>query len=90
MICFFYFLLIYNCQFIIGSIHKNYCKKQKRMAVKNNRGKEKGSEYYQANKDIIKEKPNSKYKNVTEERKEAKKSITRIGIKNKRKCKLKC
>ena len=34
---------------------------------------EKTAKYYQANKDVIKEKPNSKYKNLTYEEKEAKK-----------------
>ena len=36
------------------------------MAVK------KATEYYQANKDVIKEKANSKYNNLTEEEKEKK------------------
>ena len=30
-------------------------------------GKEKAAEYYLANKDVIKEKSNSKYKNLSEE-----------------------
>ena len=55
----------------------------------NNYGKETAAEYYQANKDTIKEKTNSKYNNLTKEEKEAKKSIARIGIKNERKCKRK-
>ena len=33
-------------------------------------GKEKAAEYYQANKDVIKEKANNKYKNLSEEEKE--------------------
>ena len=47
----------------------------------NGGGKEKATEYYQANKDVIKEKAKSKYKNLIEKEKDAKKSITRIGIK---------
>ena len=35
-------------------------------------GKEKAAEYYQANKDVIKEKANNKYKNLTKEEKKAK------------------
>ena len=37
-----------------------------------NGGKERDAKYYQDNKDIIKDKANSKYKNLTEEGKEAK------------------
>ena len=36
-----------------------------------NSGKEKAAEYYKNNKDVIKEKANSKYKNLAEEEKEA-------------------
>ena len=39
-------------------------------------GKEKAAEYYQGNQDVIKEKANSKYKNLTEEEKEAKKEYS--------------
>ena len=49
--------------------------------IYDNGGKENTTEYYQANKDVIKEKANSKYNNLTKEYKEAKKSITRIGMK---------
>ena len=35
------------------------------------------AEYYQANKDVLKEKANSKYKNLTEEEKEAKKEYSK-------------
>ena len=35
-------------------------------------GKEKAAEYYLANKDAIKEKANNKYKNLSEEQKQAK------------------
>ena len=38
-----------------------------------NGGQEKAANYYQANKDVIKHKPNDKYKNLTEKEKEAKK-----------------
>ena len=37
-----------------------------------NGGKEKAAKYYQANKDIIKEKERNKYKNLPEEQKKAK------------------
>ena len=44
-------------------------------------GKEKAGKYYQASKDAIKEKAKNKYKNLSEEEKEAKKKNTaRIGI----------
>ena len=36
---------------------------------------DKTAEYYQENKDVIKEKANSKYTNLTEEEKEAKKTV---------------
>ena len=61
----------FNIQELLQNVKKKY----------DNGGKEKTAEYYQANKDVIKEKGNSKYKNLTEEEKEAKKSIARIGIK---------
>ena len=40
-------------------------------------GKEKAGEYYQANKDIIKQIVNNKYKNLTEEEKEAKRKFSK-------------
>ena len=43
----------------------------------NRGGKEKASKYYIANKDVIKEKANSKYKNLSEEEKEAKTEYSR-------------
>ena len=53
----------FNRQELLEKAKKNY----------DNGGKEKTAEYYQANKNVIKEKENSKYKNLTEEEKEAKK-----------------
>ena len=44
---------------------------------KDNSGKEKAAEYYQANKDVIKEKVNGKYKNLSEEEKEAKRQYSK-------------
>ena len=41
-----------------------------------NGGKEKAAEYYQANKDVIKEKEN-KYRNLSEEQKEAKRQYSK-------------
>ena len=49
-----------------------------------NGGKEKAAKYYQANKNVIKEKANSKYKNLSEEQKEAKRHYSKI-----RYCKIK-
>ena len=40
-------------------------------------GKEKASEYYQKNKKAIKEKARNKYKNLTEEEKEKKNTISK-------------
>ena len=40
---------------------------QKAKKKYDNGGKEKAGEYYQANKDVIKEKGNSKHNNVTKE-----------------------
>ena len=42
-----------------------------------NGGKEKAAEYYQANKDVIKEKANRKYENLTKEEKEAKQEYSK-------------
>ena len=42
-----------------------------------NGGKEKAAKYYQDNKDVIKEKANSRYKNLTEEEKEAKRQYSK-------------
>ena len=58
---------------------------QKAKKKYDNGGKEKAAEYYQANKDVIKEKANSKYKCPAEEEKKTKKSIARIDIKNEEK-----
>ena len=41
-----------------------------------NVGKENAAEYYQAHKDVIKEKVNSKYDNLTKEEEEAKKEYS--------------
>ena len=40
-------------------------------------GKEKAAEYYQANKDDIKEKANNKYKNLKEEEKKTKRQYSK-------------
>ena len=69
----------FNRQELLQKAKKNY----------DNGGKEKAAKYYQANKDVIKEKANIKYKNLAKEEKEAKKSLARIGIKYERKCKRK-
>ena len=60
---------------------------QKAKEKYDNGGKEKAAQYYQDNKDARKEKSNSKYGILSEEEKEAKKSIGRIVIKYERKCK---
>ena len=39
--------------------------------------KEKAAEYYQANKDVIKEKTNNRYTDLTEEKKETKRRISK-------------
>ena len=45
-------------------------------------GKEKTVEYYIANKDLQKEKANSKYRNLSEEEKESKRKYNRNRYKN--------
>ena len=45
---------------------------QKAKEKYDNDGKQKAAKYYQGNNDVIKEKANSKYKNLKEEEKEAK------------------
>ena len=50
---------------------------QKAKEKYDNGGKEKAANYYQANKDAIKEKVNSKYKDLPEEEKEAKKEYSK-------------
>ena len=40
-------------------------------------GKEEAAKYYQGNKDVIKEKTNSKYKNLSEEEKEPKRQYSK-------------
>ena len=44
-------------------------------------GKEKAAKYYVKNKDVIKEKANNKYRKLSEEQKEAKINISKIGMK---------
>ena len=44
-------------------------------------GKEKAAKYYGKNKDVIKEKANNKYRKLSEEQKEAKINISKIGMK---------
>ena len=50
---------------------------QKAKEKYDNGGKEMAAKCYQANKDVIKEKPNSKYKNLREEEKEAKRRYSK-------------
>ena len=50
---------------------------QKAKEKYDNGGKEKDAKYYQDNKDVIKDKANSKYKNLTEEGKEAKRQYSK-------------
>ena len=40
-------------------------------------GKEKAAEYYQTNKDVLKEKARNKYRNLSEEEREAKRQYSR-------------
>ena len=54
---------------------------QKAKEKYDNGGKEKAFKYYQANKDVIKQKANERYKNLLEKEKKQKKSTARIGIK---------
>ena len=42
-----------------------------------NGGKEKATEYYQANKDVIKQKANGRYRNLSEQEKEAKRQYSK-------------
>ena len=55
---------------------------QKAKEKYDNGGKEKAAKYYRGNKYVIKEKANSKYKNLTEEEKEAKRQYFDNGGKN--------
>ena len=50
---------------------------QKAKEKYDNGGKEKAAKYYRDNKDVIKEKENNKYKNLTEEKKEAKRQYSK-------------
>ena len=50
---------------------------QKAKEEYDNGGKDKAAKYYRDNKDVIKEKTNSKYKNVTEEEKKAKRQYSK-------------
>ena len=45
-------------------------------------GKEKTAEFYNANKNVIKEKANNKYKNLSEEEKKAKREYGKNSYKN--------
>ena len=49
---------------------------QKAKEKYDNGGKEKAAKYYQDNKDVIKEKANSTYKNLSEEEKKAKRQYS--------------
>ena len=51
-------------------------------------GKEKASGYYLKTKDVLKENAKNKYRNLYEEKKEGKKDMEEMDIKNERKNKL--
>ena len=57
----------FNRQELLQKVKKKY----------DNGGKEKAANYYQANKDVIQQKSNDKYKNLTEEEKEAKRQYSK-------------
>ena len=60
-----------------------WCNRQENLQkAKERYCKEKAAEYYQQNKEVIKEKPRNHYKNMSEEEKTKLKSIKRKGIKN--------
>ena len=60
-----------------------WCNRQKILQkAKERYYKEKAAEYYQQNKEVIKEKSRNRYKNMSEEEKTKLKSIKRKGIKN--------
>ena len=60
-----------------------WCNRQEILQkAKERYSKEKAAEYYQQNKEVIKEKPRNHYKNMSEEEKTKLKSIKRKGIKN--------
>ena len=61
---------------------------QKTKEKYDNGGKEKAAQYYQDNKDVIKEKANDKYKNLSEEEKEAEKKYNRYEKMKKNQAKL--
>ena len=65
----------FNIQELLQKAKKEY----------DNGGKEKAAKYYQSNKDVIKEKANSKYKNLTKEKKEAKKEYSKNRYKKQNK-----
>ena len=50
---------------------------QKAKEKYDNGGKEEAAKYYQANKDVIKEKARNKYKNLSEEEKESKRQYSK-------------
>ena len=58
---------------------------QKAKGKYDNGGKEKAAEYYQANKDVIKEKGNKTYKNLSKEEKEAKREYSKNRYKEMKK-----
>ena len=60
-----------------------WCNRQEILRkAKERYSKEKAAEYYQQNKEVIKEKSRNRYKNLSEEKKTELKSIKRRGIKN--------
>ena len=60
-----------------------WCNRQEILQkAKEGYSKEKAAEYYQQNKEVIKEKSRNRYKNLSEEKKTKLKSIKRRGIKN--------
>ena len=60
-----------------------WCNRQEILQkAKEGYSKEKAAEYYQQNKEVIKEKSRNRYKNLSEEEKTKLKSIKRKDIKN--------
>ena len=60
-----------------------WCNRQKILQkAKERYSKEKAAEYYQQNKEVIKEKSRNRYKNMSEEEKNKIKEYQKKGIKN--------
>ena len=76
-----YFSFLFNVQLSYCWFNRKEILQKAEEKYHDDGGKEKAAEYYQTNKDVLKEKARNKYRNLLEKEKEAKRQYSSDGYK---------